>query len=1813
MRSDMTREIQNKKFDAWRHGLLDISRRNRLMNYRRTKRTTLQIVSPSLRELYQRLVVDGERLSFRRQIDAGDDLRLRQLFYLMEKMDAPVELAEGEARSDVSSAEMNQTLRNLRAKARLSQEEQGINILYLSFGFMEWRQKPSDPLMRSPLVLVPVALEVDSILSPYRMQRLDEDIVVNPTLDYALTSEYGVALPDFDPLGDDIEAYLGAVNEAVGKNGWSVVPEVSLGLLSFLKIVMYKDLEKYRERIFANPVVRAFCGDVDALPPVDDALRDFPHDRIPASEICQVVNADASQQDAILLSRRGVSFVLQGPPGTGKSQTITNIIAQALADRKKVLFVSEKMAALSVVYRRLAEAGLADYCLSLHNYRAERRAVLQDLVRTLDAPARSVRPGVTDALNALEEERAALNAYVEEMEKPRLPLNRTFFQVVTELTGLEAEGFFRVTEDTQQVTDGDYAARLSALKRLSDFLVQYPGDIHDNPWRNTSLTMVGYDVRETVANRLDALAASLFGLSSSLSYLGQKYGTDRAWSLNDFDGLLEHALTRTALADARSGLGEPLFSEAVLAEAEEKRQRLAAARVDALTAGIPYAALADDASLEAVRDALNQERAGLERAAALTRAIRDATGVNLPDNGAGLIQGKALLEALNIPHAALPAWFGGGLEAAKAAVSGWKELADRAEALRRRIDADWEGGFYDLDYNGLLRRFLGDYTSFFKRLGGQYRKDRAALLSVRRGRPSRLDDGECASALQLLKDYARAAEQFQSAGRSAMELMGPRYQGLDTDWGAMLRTLEACEPANAYFKRYGLSDAVLGRLTKPREERERELLPGLGATSLENAIAACGDGQDAATEAERAYDERIGAVERRLAALDRLRAAAADGAEAYALYAVEGMKPPRDIDQMLSDLNALAGLAGQTLARAAAAKDFFRAVGLPDNREALSEITALYEEHYSQDAVNTAGEKLRAAYLARDEAAFADALAAIKDSRLPFAQAEPLAAFASWFQGEDFFSMPIDALSGFVSRCRDLESLQSWLNYAALRDACASQGLGEFLEFAESGGVTSDRLIPLYQKSFLTKWLIDALVLENVPGLQNFQSYAHEKTIEAFRLHDKQQLQIARARLEAQLSHEKPSGVTQLASAMDEVTLLRREAEKKRCILPLRRLFKQIPTVLQKLKPCFMMSPLSVSYFLDSDMYDFDLVIFDEASQILPEDAIGAIYRGRQVVIAGDTRQMPPTNFFAAAARNADDYDVDEDSDDYYPDVVSESVLDEAAACLPSCTLLWHYRSRDESLIAFSNRQLYDNRLVTFPNCSRLPDRGLEYVYVPDGYYEGSGRNCNVPEARRCLELVIEHIERHPERSLGIIAFSEKQQAVIEEVINDFRLNNRQYEDFFDESRDEPFFVKNLENVQGDERDTILFSICYARNAQGRMYQRFGPLGHDGGERRLNVAITRAKYNVKLVGSILPGDIVVREGVKDGVRMLRDYIYYAMQNDAGVPQGGAEVMDAPFADEIAAFLSANGYALRRGVGASRYKVDIAVEKPGAPDTLMAGIECDGADYAAVRTARDRDVLRRDLMAALGWKLYHVWSMAWYLNPEDEKRRLLEFLRRCADDRPDAPFADAEWVREPDGGERLTEAEEISDLPRTVAFEPYETADPWEAQYPQDADNYDILAERIRYVMAREQPMHREELYRRLAPVFGSAKVTAPVRRTIDDCMERRLSGFLTASGDFLYVSGTPVVARAPREGEEPRSIDHIAPEELEDAMRRILRVAYGLTARDLIGETARQLGYARTGPRINAVLEEIWRGMVASGGLREADGKLYCVEEMEET
>ncbi len=522
----------------------------------------------------------------------------------------------------------------------------------------------------------------------------------------------------------------------------------------------------------------------------------------------------------------------------------------------------------------------------------------------------------------------------------------------------------------------------------------------------------------------------------------------------------------------------------------------------------------------------------------------------------------------------------------------------------------------------------------------------------------------------------------------------------------------------------------------------------------------------------------------------------------------------------------------------------------------------------------------------------------------------------------------------------------------------------------------------VWPEVFEHAWLsstIDA-VSQQDPEIRGFKGQTHTGYVEDFTRLDEERLALAADRV------RRAHGLNAIAamnSHPDQQQLIKAEASKSRKHLPLRKVFAQASEVLTAVCPCWMASPLSVSQLLDGGKQYFDFVIFDEASQVLPEDAVPAILRGKRVVVAGDNKQLPPTTFFAAG--DDDDYAADEQTSSAEG---FESLLDMMMPFVQSRYLDWHYRSRDESLINFSNHYLYQDRLVTFPGPGGPPV--IDHVLVKqepgaDGQEESSSA-----EVRKVVEVVLDHARKRPAETLGVITMGIRHMDRVQAAIDRELEKYPELHEFFDPNRNERFFVKNLERVQGDERDAIIISVGYGKDRAGNLPLRFGPLVSEGGRRRLNVAITRSRQRLTVVSSFNHLDIdVSRVKPGSGVELLRDYLQYAVSN--GKRLGDTQLSTVPLNDfeaDIFDVLSGQGLKLVPQVGASHYRIDMVAEHPKRPGRFVLAIECDGASYHSSYTARDRDRLRQQQLESLGWRFHRIWSTDWFLRKEDEVQRTI---------------------------------------------------------------------------------------------------------------------------------------------------------------------------------------------------------------------------------
>ena len=587
----------------------------------------------------------------------------------------------------------------------------------------------------------------------------------------------------------------------------------------------------------------------------------------------------------------------------------------------------------------------------------------------------------------------------------------------------------------------------------------------------------------------------------------------------------------------------------------------------------------------------------------------------------------------------------------------------------------------------------------------------------------------------------------------------------------------------------------------------------------------------------------------------------------------------------------------------------------------------------------------------------------------------------------------------------NLEHLRRVFAYRDARSNAAKHGLAALVAKSEAGDFPPSELAAQFRLAYATKMLNAIFAADR--SLSGFSAAGHEARIARFRDLDAEWTRLAAkmafARIAARLAEHMKNAVRKPART-SPLGILRHECEKKMRHKPVRQLLAEIGSLATALKPCFLMSPLSVAQYLSADDAKFDLVVFDEASQIPVWDAIGVLARAPQAVIVGDPKQMPPTNFFQKG-------ESPEDFDETAATVEDlESILDEClAAGVYSSYLSWHYRSRHESLISFSNHNYYGDSLFTFPSASESDSLGVRFRLVENGVYDRKATRTNENEAKALVDYVFETLGASGRRrSMGVVTFSEAQKNLIEDMIESRREQDPRFEDYFAADGVEPFFVKNLDNVQGDERDVILFSMCYAPDASGKFAMNFGPLNKAGGERRLNVAVTRAKEQIVVFSSIRGSQIDLSRTSALGAAQLRDFIEYAAGETraaaslapaapavaAPAEKGAAATRDA-FADAVAAFLAANGYATVRDVGRSGCKVDIAVRDPKRPDRFFAGIACDGGTYARPATARDRDAQLPSVFASLGWHMLHVWSVDWTFDRPKAEQRLLDALRSCS--------------------------------------------------------------------------------------------------------------------------------------------------------------------------------------------------------------------------
>jgi very-short-patch-repair endonuclease len=653
-------------------------------------------------------------------------------------------------------------------------------------------------------------------------------------------------------------------------------------------------------------------------------------------------------------------------------------------------------------------------------------------------------------------------------------------------------------------------------------------------------------------------------------------------------------------------------------------------------------------------------------------------------------------------------------------------------------------------------------------------------------------------------------------------------------------------------------------------------------------------------------------------------------------------------------------------------------------------------------------------------------------------------------------------------------------------------------------------------------WLSSILAAISIadPEIGAFDGLAHSRTVNEYRAADRKHVETAAVRVRRAVAEHTTRTRDEYPTESDVIS---HQARLKRGHLPVRQLFQAAPNVLGTLKPCWAMSPLVVAQLLPAQKL-FDVVIFDEASQVTPADAVGALMRADRAVVAGDPKQLPPTSFFAASSGGGeDDEDVEEQLSASAGTKNMESVLDAMSALLPppkgTRTLGWHYRSHDERLIAFSNAQpnLYDWSLTTFPGVAG--EDCIRHELVPFRPGRAGQEDSVTDEVARVVELVADHARARPDESLGVIAMGIKHANRIDEALRRARSDDAELDGFLsgeasDQARKEPFFVKNLERVQGDERDAIILTIGYGKTSDGRMLYRFGPINIEGGHRRLNVAITRARSRLTVVSSFSSADMDPNRLRSDGAQMLWRYLTYA-------ESGGANLGDAakakaelnPFEADVADHLAKAGIPLIPQYGCSGYWIDFAAQHPTRPGQMVLAIECDGVSYHSAATARDRDRLRQEHLERLGWRFHRIWSQDWFYKREAEIARALDAYKGTVEAVDLGHGGYRPWRRTTESEEQTREATPPSGAPSASASETPSTPD-MQGPRPKRAGRCPVhvgrasiaeyskseLVALIRWIESDTLLRTEDELLEETVRVLGFRKKGPRIREAIQDAI-----------------------------------------------------------------------------------------------------------------
>ena len=791
-----------------------------------------------------------------------------------------------------------------------------------------------------------------------------------------------------------------------------------------------------------------------------------------------------------------------------------------------------------------------------------------------------------------------------------------------------------------------------------------------------------------------------------------------------------------------------------------------------------------------------------------------------------------------------------------------------------------------------------------------------------------------------------------------------------------------------------------------------------------------------------------------------------------------------------------------------------------------------------------------------------------------------------------------------------IEQLKDWVSWLNAKDSAMQAGLSPVVLAYESGKMESTDVTNAYRKGLYRSCA--EYIIQKEAALSLFNGKLFEEKIKRFRDMSLYFEKLTKDELYAKLASKIPD-FTKEASQSSEIGLLQRTIRNNGRAMPIRKLFDSIPNLLPRIAPCILMSPISVAQYFDAGGPKFDLVVFDEASQMPTCEAVGAIARANNMIVVGDPKQMPPTSFFSSG--NVDEDNIEKED--------LESILDDCLALsMPSKHLLWHYRSKHESLIAFSNSKYYENKLLTFPSPDDIATK-VNYVPVA-GYYDRGKTRQNAFEAK----AVIEEIKRRlsdpllSKRSIGVVTFSSVQQTLIQNLFDELMRTHPHLEAIAIDSP-EPIFIKNLENVQGDERDVILFSVGYGPDVDGKVSLNFGPLNREGGWRRLNVAVSRARYEMKVYSTLRADQIDITRSASEGVAGVKAFLEYAEKGRATLTnqKTGVINIESGFEKLMADEIRKHGYDVVTNIGCSGYRIDIGIVNKEKPSEYILGILCDGNNYNAAKTAKDREIIQHEVLKLLGWTLHKIWSTDWWENPEGVIKEVLDAIRiaelnkdKIAEEQPESiSIEPAKRLTSLDksNGYQLQQLQAIkySSVKAEYKLSNLEIVMSTSSDDFLQYRNFHKIKEQIHAVVETEGPIMRSLLARRVLAAWGISKLGIRINAQFEQLLGEA-NVVKTGIGSDIVFWGKNTnpdeysAYRVTAANGQKRDAEDIPPEEIANAVKEILSHQISLPHDELVRETSRVFGFARSGTNVELAMKKGIAKAIAKGAVLEKEGRV---------